>query len=1298
MKKQHFRLILGLSFLIACCFQLNAQNASKKIGTTYTEEFIVHAKELYDWNEIEKVFIGKTHINFSESEEFFKYIFINKFVSLTEYLDKVNDGSITKANATQYWTNQLPLFEKLYKQEFKNFKASTTVAQRPELPTSMASCNNLDFTNKTTNWTGKWNNTNTNHYTDTPDILPTNGLNSSATTNGKLFVHEIMTAGQDPHVPISRVPPGHTTSLRLGSDEAYGLTTLNILPFNHQMIRNTFTVSAANPTITYWYAVVFTQDMGTTAHLPSEQPFFKIRMFDQAGNEIKCASYDVDVSKGVAGGFQTKTLTDISNQVAVYKDWVNILIPLVNNLNQQVTIQFESSDCKVGGHVGYAYLAVDCGPFDVITSTPYICGSNTIQLTAPDGSSTYKWTGPGVIQPDNRQTVSVNKPGKYTVTMSVVGNSGVTCTYNLDTTIAGNTDLPVADFSSTVVCAGSTTNFTDKSTPTGTITEWAWDFDNNGTVDSKVQNPTNIYTTPGTYKVKLTIKQGPCTATITKDVIVETPPLLVIKNPAAVCAPNAVDITTAAVTAGSTTGTLSYWTDAATTIPLVDPQAIAVSGTYYIKLTPASAPCPAIKPVLVTVNAAPTLIITDPPAVCDPNTVNITDALVTAGSSAGTLSYWTDAAATIPLTNPNAIKISGTYYIKLVSAAGCISIKPVKVNTNSLPDALAGPDVTICSGTTTASIGSVSVNGYTYEWTPVSGLTNPNISNPGITTTNNGTTPIKTTYTLTTIVAATGCKAVDNVDVIVNPQPVLKITDPAPVCAPLKVDISNPAVTATSTAIAGGTLSYWTNSTATDPLTTAPNAVSATGTYYIKVVMAGGCEDIKPVNVVINPLPVSNAGPDVVICTGDMASLGSSPLADYSYQWSPAIGLSSTTIANPTVTLTNTGKVPVSSNYVVTTTNTLTGCTTMDTVKVTVNSVPTVNAGSAASVCPGSIVELTGSIGGSATSATWSGGLGVFGNRSDLRTTYKPTQAEFDAGTVTLTLTSNDPDGPCTFASSDIILTFYRNPTVKYSVDKKEGCPVHCVNFTDSSIVAGTTDYIEKWSWNFGDPGSTPNNISSLQKPKHCYENTGFYDVTLTVTSNHGCSSTLVTPKMIQVFAIPVAEFYPTPNPASVLDPRVTLVNGSSDDVVYWNYHFGDGDSISPSTPSPSHLYPEVASTNYTATLHVRNKNGCVNNVQHVIEIGPEFTFYIPNAFTPDGDGINDFFFGKGIGIVQYDMIIFDRWGNLIFHSEKLSDQWNGKANNGDDIAQQDVFVWKVKLTDVFGKKHNYMGTVTLVK
>ena len=97
----------------------------------------------------------------------------------------------------------------------------------------------------------------------------------------------------------------------------------------------------------------------------------------------------------------------------------------------------------------------------------------------------------------------------------------------------------------------------------------------------------------------------------------------------------------------------------------------------------------------------------------------------------------------------------------------------------------------------------------------------------------------------------------------------------------------------------------------------------------------------------------------------------------------------------------------------------------------------------------------------------------------------------------------------------------------------------------------------------------------------------------------------------------------------------------------------------------------------------------------HVV---PEFTFFIPNAFTPNGDGVNDYFYGSGVGIGSYDLWVFDRWGNMIFRSNDLNDQWDGKANYGAEEAQEDVYVWKVKLTDVFGKPHRYLGTVTIVK
>jgi gliding motility-associated-like protein len=114
--------------------------------------------------------------------------------------------------------------------------------------------------------------------------------------------------------------------------------------------------------------------------------------------------------------------------------------------------------------------------------------------------------------------------------------------------------------------------------------------------------------------------------------------------------------------------------------------------------------------------------------------------------------------------------------------------------------------------------------------------------------------------------------------------------------------------------------------------------------------------------------------------------------------------------------------------------------------------------------------------------------------------------------------------------------------------------------------------------------------------------------------------------------------------------------------------------------------------------LSVLNGGLCPNSVTHEVVISPEYSFFIPNAFSPDGNGINDTFFGKGKGIIKYELMIFDRWGNFIFYADDINKGWDGKANKGAETAQQDIYVWKVNLTDIFNKIHSFIGTVTLVE
>ncbi len=107
---------------------------------------------------------------------------------------------------------------------------------------------------------------------------------------------------------------------------------------------------------------------------------------------------------------------------------------------------------------------------------------------------------------------------------------------------------------------------------------------------------------------------------------------------------------------------------------------------------------------------------------------------------------------------------------------------------------------------------------------------------------------------------------------------------------------------------------------------------------------------------------------------------------------------------------------------------------------------------------------------------------------------------------------------------------------------------------------------------------------------------------------------------------------------------------------------------------------------------------GCVDSAFQTIIIEPDFVFNIPNAFTPDGDEINDSFCGKGIFINEFEMTIFDRWGNLIYKTKDITKPWDGKTNQGAVLSQADVYVYVINLTDFKNKKHSYKGIVTLAR
>ena len=125
-----------------------------------------------------------------------------------------------------------------------------------------------------------------------------------------------------------------------------------------------------------------------------------------------------------------------------------------------------------------------------------------------------------------------------------------------------------------------------------------------------------------------------------------------------------------------------------------------------------------------------------------------------------------------------------------------------------------------------------------------------------------------------------------------------------------------------------------------------------------------------------------------------------------------------------------------------------------------------------------------------------------------------------------------------------------------------------------------------------------------------------------------------------------------------------------------------------------SFIYPETGT--YAAVLVVKSDKGCLDTMIKTIFVAEDYGIFVPNAFTPNGDGINDIFQPKGYGITKYELDIFDRWGEKIFQTNQFEHGWDGTIK-GISI-KNDIYTWRIKLTNVFGKSHELTGHVTLIK
>jgi gliding motility-associated-like protein len=263
-------------------------------------------------------------------------------------------------------------------------------------------------------------------------------------------------------------------------------------------------------------------------------------------------------------------------------------------------------------------------------------------------------------------------------------------------------------------------------------------------------------------------------------------------------------------------------------------------------------------------------------------------------------------------------------------------------------------------------------------------------------------------------------------------------------------------------------------------------------------------------------------------------------------------------------------------------------------------------------------------------------------------------------------------------------------PSALFTAQNNEGCPSLCVQFTNNSTIGSGNIVTNQWI--FGD-NSSPD---YSQNPVHCYS-TGNYQVTLKVVSDSGCISSSTIPNLVNVYPTPIADFNVTPDEIEVTMPLIE-VEDKSIGATTISYIFNDG--TTKNTPNFTHTFNAVDAKKVAIMQLVNNSYGCRDSIIKLIEIKPAYALYIPNAFTPNSDGLNDGFKALGVGIEEFKLQVFDRWGALVFESDDINKGWDGSVNGKGDMesSKQEVYVWKAQVVDVLKHHHNMVGHVTLLK
>lgn len=848
------------------------------------------------------------------------------------------------------------------------------------------------------------------------------------------------------------------------------------------------------------------------------------------------------------------------------------------------------------------------------------------------GLSSYTWT-PGNV-PGNSFTDNPPATTPYTVT----GTSAAGCTTSATASIIINSSPTLTFFTSSINCANLSSATVTAGGGTGPYS-YSW---NPAAQTGSVAN--NLY--PGTYTLSVLDNGTGCLNTSITSFAPVTPLTGTVTTNTLTC--NGAATGTAAILLSGGSATQNYlWDNAPGTAQAAATATGLYGGVHTVTVTDALTFCTLVKTFTITAPPPLLLIVSaSSPTSCTGSGVGL-NALCSGGTPGYTYA-WNTGQATNTIAATAATAGTYTYSVTGNDLNNCTLTKTIAVSFIQTPT-LTVSNAVVCQNAVAALAAS---GAGTYIWAPGNATGNTFTATPNT----------STAYTVTG--NSFGCMATAIASVTVNPIPnaAIAITNTF-VCSGQVINLN---ATGNGSYTWSGPAAF--TSTLQNPAINSATAANA-GVYHLLVTAANNCTAGAAVTLSVLPSPAPVVG-NATVCAGNNAVLHAS--GGVTYTWFGPAGYTSTQ-ANAEIPL---ASQSAAGSYTVILTG-ANSCTSSSVVQLLVNNfpLPSPTITTKPTACVSEKIMLQGAGGDSYlwhgpanfVSASQNASLTVTGlNMSGIYTLSVKNASNCATSATVMIKVYPQPKG--SLFNKGLRLCIPSCQDFKFNPDPANQAPVLSSTFT----IDGNR---------FADTAIT-----------YCFKSAGSHTVNVSFTDSNSCVNTAA----VSIIALdkPSAnfEFFPESPVANVDNVMFTNTSlGAYQTEWYW-FFTGREDSVK--TKNTYHLFENAG--DYPVAMVVKNKWGCTDTVIKALTINDEFSFYVPNAFTPNGDGINDAFQPKGTGITHYTMQVFDRWGQKLFETKDFYTGWDGTYKGAG--CTDNTYVWKISATIAGGKLKIYTGFVNLIR